>query len=91
MTKRRETSKTILGSVLIFCGALIVAVVVGWFMKLPDAPEIIATFATIGSVVVGFYLWKAKAENIVKIQRGAVLTDEQIKKLLDMADHLNGE
>lgn len=89
--KRRETSKTILGSVLIFCGCTIVAVIVGWFMKLENAPEIIATIATIGSAVVAFYLWKAKAENLVKIQRGAVLTDEQIKKLLDMADHLNGE
>ncbi len=89
--KKRETSKTILGSVLIFCGCIIIACIVGWFMKLENAPEIIATIATIGSAVVAFYLWKAKAENIQKIQRGAVLTDEQIKKLLDMADHLNSE
>ncbi|MPM18104.1 hypothetical protein SDC9_64510 [bioreactor metagenome] len=84
--KKRETSKTVLGSVLIFCGVIIVAVLVGWFMRLENAPEIIATIATIGSAVVAFYLWKAKSENIVKIQRGAVLTDEQIAKLLDMAD-----
>ena len=84
--KRRETSKTVLGSVLIFCGVLIVAVVIGWFMKLPDAPEIIATVATVGSAVVAFYLWKAKAENLLKIQRANTLTNEQIKKLLEMAD-----
>lgn len=83
--KRRETSKTVLGSVLIFCGVLIVVVVVGWFMKLPDAPEIIATIAAIGSAVVAFYLWKAKAENVMKIQRANTLTNEQIKELLKMA------
>ncbi|NCC05234.1 MAG: hypothetical protein EOM37_14645 [Proteobacteria bacterium] len=84
--KRRETSKTILGSVLIFCGVMMVAVIVGWFMKLENAPEIIATFATVGSAVVAFYLWKAKAENIIKIQRGNKLTEEQLDKLLEMAD-----
>ena len=84
--KRRETSKTILGSVLIFCGVMMVAVIVGWFMKLESAPEIIATFATIGSAVIAFYLWKAKAENVIKIQRANTLTNEQIKKLLDVAE-----
>jgi len=85
--KKRETSKTILGSVLIFCGVTIVAVLVGWFMRLENAPEIIATIATIGSAVVAFYLWKAKAENVMKIQRANTLTNEQIKKLLDMASN----
>lgn len=84
--KKRETSKTVLGSVLIFCGVLMIAVIVGWFMKLENAPEIIATIATVGSAVVAFYLWKAKAENLMKIQRANTLTNEQIKKLLDMAD-----
>ena len=84
--KKRETSKTVLGSVLIFCGVLMVAVIVGWFMKLENAPEIIATIATVGSAVVAFYLWKAKAENLMKIQRANTLTNEQINKLLDMAD-----
>ena len=89
--KKRETSKTILGSVLIFCGCTIVAVIVGWFMRLENAPEIIATIMTVASAVVGFYLWKAKAENLVKIQRGAVLTEDQVKKLIDMADNLKSE
>jgi arginine exporter protein ArgO len=84
--KKRETSKTVLGSVLIFCGVLIVVVVIGWFMKLPDAPEIIATISTVGSAVVAFYLWKAKSENVIKIQRANTLTNEQIKKLLEMAE-----
>ena len=84
--KRRETSKTILGGVLIFCGVLMVAVIVGWFMKLENAPEIIATIATVGSAVVAFYLWKAKAENVMKIQRANKLTNEQIDKLLEIAE-----
>lgn len=84
--KKRETSKTVLGSVLIFCGVLMVAVVIGWFMKIPDAPEIIATIAAVGSAIIAFYLWKAKAENVIKIQRANKLTNEQIDKLLEMAD-----
>jgi arginine exporter protein ArgO len=84
--KKRETSKTVLGSVLIFCGVLIVAVIVGWFMRIENAPEIIATIATVGSAVVAFYLWKAKSENVIKIQRANTLTNEQIAKLLEMAD-----
>lgn len=84
--KKRETSKTVLGSVLIFCGVLMIAVIVGWFMKLENAPEIIATLATIGSAVIAFYLWKAKAENVIKIQRANKLTNEQIDKLLEMAE-----
>ena len=84
--KKRETSKTVLGSVLIFCGVLMVAVIVGWFMKLENAPEIIATIATVGSAVIAFYLWKAKAENVIKIQRANKLTNEQIDKLLEMAE-----
>ena len=86
MAKRRETSKTVLGSVLIFCGVLVVSVIVGWFMKLENAPEIIATIATVAGAVIAFYLWKAKAENIIKIKRVKVLTDEQVDKLLSMAD-----
>ena len=35
--------------------------------------------------VVAFYLWKAKAENVMKIQRANTLTNEQIKELLKMA------
>lgn len=84
--KKRETSKIVLGSVLIFCGVLVVSVIVGWFMKLENAPEIIATIATVASAVIAFYLWKAKAENLMKIQRANTLTNEQIKKLLEMAD-----
>jgi threonine/homoserine/homoserine lactone efflux protein len=84
--KKRETSKTVLGSVLIFCGVLMIAVIVGWFMRLENAPEIIATIATVGSAVVAFYLWKAKSENVIKIQRANTLTNEQIAKLLEMAD-----
>ena len=84
--KKRETSKTVLGSVLIFCGVLMIAVIVGWFMKLENAPEIIATIATVGSAVIAFYLWKAKAENVIKIQRANKLTNEQIDKLLEMAE-----
>lgn len=84
--KKRETSKTVLGSVLIFCGVLMVAVIVGWFMRLENAPEIIATIATVGSAIIAFYLWKAKAENVIKIQRANTLTNEQIAKLLEMAD-----
>ena len=67
--KKRETSKTVLGSVLIFCGFTSVAVIVGWFMGLPDVLGILGLIFALGTLVVKFYMDKAKAENLQKIKR----------------------
>jgi hypothetical protein len=84
--KKRETSKTILGSVLIFCGSSFVAGLVGWFLKLEDAAVILGIIAGIGVLVVRYYMRKAQAENLLKIQKSTGKTDAQMEKLVDLAE-----
>jgi hypothetical protein len=84
--KRHETSKTVLGSVLIFCGTTFVAGMVGWFIKLEDAAIILGIIAGIGVLVVRYYMRKAQAENIIKIKRANKYTDDEIEKLIDLAE-----
>lgn len=68
--KRIETSKKALGGTLIFCAAFAVAVLVGWFMGLPDVLGILGLVFALATLVVKFYMDKAKAENLQKIKRG---------------------
>lgn len=67
--KRRETSKTVLGSVLIFCGAFSIAVLVGWFCGLPDVLGMLGIVSALGTMVVKFYMEKAARENVQKIKQ----------------------
>lgn len=67
--KRIETSKKALGGTLIFCCVTSVAVIVGWFMGLPDVLGILGLVFALGTLVVKFYMDKAKAENLQKIKR----------------------
>ena len=67
--KRVETSKKALGGTLIFCACASTAVIVGWFMGLPDALGILGLIFALGTLVVKFYMEKAKAENLQKIKR----------------------
>ena len=67
--KRVETSKKALGGTLIFCAAASTAVIVGWFMGLPDVLGILGLIFALGTLVVKFYMEKAKAENLQKIKR----------------------
>lgn len=61
------TSKQVLWAVLTFCGLLAVLVMYGWLVLGRDgAPEMLAAIASIAGVVIGFYVWKAKAENLNK-------------------------
>ena len=67
--KRVETSKKALGGTLIFCACASTAVIVGWFMGLPDVLGILGLIFALGTLVVKFYMEKAKAENLKKIER----------------------
>ena len=82
----RETSKVALASVLIFCGIAFTATLAGWFCKLTEAPVILGIIAGIAVLVVRYYMRKAQAENIIKIQRMNKYTDAQIKMLIDLAE-----
>jgi len=70
MKRRRiETSKKALGGTLIFCAGCTVAALVGWFMGLPDVLGILGLIFALGTLVVKYYMEKAKAENLAKIQK----------------------
>ena len=84
--KRKETSKITLASVLIFCGIAFASTLAGWFCKLTEAPVILGIIAGIAVLVIRYYMRKAQAENIIKIQRTNNYTDAQIAKLIDLAE-----
>lgn len=83
-----ETSKKVLGCVLIVGGLMSIAILIGWFVGLADAPGMLGVVVSIMSVTVGFYKWKARAENIAKEQsRGLKLKDAiSIAKAADSVD-----
>ncbi len=72
--KRRpqmEFSKRIVIGFLIFAVAILVAAFYLMYkvQDLSALNEIIIGLTTIGTAIFGFYFWKAKAENIVKIHK----------------------
>lgn len=87
--KRIETSKLVLGGVLGFCGVLACFVTVGWFMGLDGAPAMLGVIAGVSGISIGFYSWKAKTENVIKIakalDRDISDTDTQVSMLDIMA------
>ncbi len=64
---KRETSKVVLWATLWVCLILAAVITVGWFMGLPDAPTMLATVSGVATSVILFYIWKAKAENGIKL------------------------
>lgn len=87
MKKRRtETSKVALMGVLVFCGVSMLAIIAGWLAGREEAPVLLATVSGLAVMVVRYYMKKAQAENIIKIQRTNQYTDAQIAKLLDQCE-----
>lgn len=68
MSKEKPTtSKLILFGTLITCGIFMAIVILAWVIwDRSDAAGLAAAIATIASIVIGFYEWKAKAENLSK-------------------------
>ena len=66
---KREFSKVVLGSVMIlyFAGAIYGAVIVWQDSSLLG--ELLAYIGAPTAVAIGFYAWKAKAENVIKISQ----------------------
>jgi uncharacterized membrane protein YfcA len=89
--KHLETSKAVLLAVLIFCGLFAVGVLIGWFKSLDDALGILALVFAMATLIVKFYMAKAARENVLKIKRTNKLTDEQISKLLALAETAAGQ
>ena len=70
----KETSKKVLLFVLAFSLAGLVACLVGWFIGLPGAAPMAGIFSGLAGAEVGFYSWKAKNENVLKIVKSGGAT-----------------
>ena len=83
---KREFSKVILGAVMLlyFAGAIYGAVIVWQDSTLLG--ELLAYIGAPTAVAIGFYAWKAKAENVIKV--AAAVKD---KDVLNAAIHNESE
>ena len=79
--RKRETSKVLVASILIYCGVLGALVVVGWVINdLNDAAGVLAALFVPVGIALGFYFWKAKNENVIKF--GKHMTKEDLSDTL---------
>ena len=63
--KKLSTTKKVLFGTLVVCGILLVTIVVAWILlDRSDAAGLVVT--GLAGIVVGFYEWKARAENLAK-------------------------
>ena len=70
MRKRRETSKVVLAAVLVVCFAMTGIVLFGWLKyDRTDAAGLAGVILAPAATAIGFYAWKAKAENEIKLQK----------------------
>lgn len=66
--KKTTTTKIVLYSVLIFCGIFMSLVMYGWLVLAREgAAELAGVIAGIVTIIVTGYVWKAKAENMIKL------------------------
>ena len=70
MRRRRETSKVVLAVVLIVCFVFTGIVIYGWLKyDRTDAAGLAGVILAPAATALGFYSWKAKAENEIKLQK----------------------
>jgi len=70
MRKKRETSKTVLAIVLTVCFILAGIVIYGWLaLGRDDASGLVGVILAPAATCIGFYSWKAKAENQIKLKK----------------------
>ena len=80
---KAEFSKIVLGSVMLlyFAGAIF-----GGYIVMQDSsllPELLAYIGAPTAVAIGFYAWKAKAENVLKIARSKKMDTKTKKQVID--------
>jgi hypothetical protein len=70
MRRRRETSKVVLAAVLVACFVFTGIIIYGWLvLDRTDAAGLAGVILTPAATALGFYSWKAKAENEIKLQK----------------------
>lgn len=70
MRRKKETSKVVLAVVLIVCFVFTGIIIYGWLvLDRTDAAGLAGVILTPAATALGFYSWKAKAENEIKLQK----------------------
>lgn len=80
--KKITTTKLVLMLTLLFCGILEALIVISWILLDKEgAASLAGVVAAPASVVIGFYEWKAKNENISKYGSGSKLdsSDDEVQ------------
>lgn len=86
--KKLTTSKIILFATLVFCAILEIIIVGAWvFFDRSDAAGLAGVIAAPVAVIIGFYEWKAKCENISKYgnQSTILYTKEGLKDITELS------
>lgn len=77
-----STTKKVLYGTLIVCGIFLAIIIAAWVIwDRSDAAGLAGVIAAPAAVVIGFYEWKAKAENLAKFGRADEIKSD------DMEDH----
>ena len=78
---KKETSKIVIGSLIIltYLFVIFVCVMICIFKDLSPLTFLIPSFFGLSSVAVGFYSWKAKAENKIKLEIARIEAEEKLK------------
>lgn len=85
----KETMKQIVFWVLLFCAIAVVAIFIGWYIGLPNPVGMFAVVSGIAMLAVGYYAWKAKAENVEKIKQNGVLSKEEMAMVIQIKENCN--
>lgn len=74
------TTKKVLFGTLIFCAVMFVVIVIAWIVfDRTDATGLAGVVAAPAATAIGFYSWKAKSENLKKLEAlgGAKITESE--------------
>lgn len=70
MRRKKETSKVVLAAVLIVCFVFTGIIICGWLvLDRTDAAGLAGAILAPAATAIGFYAWKAKAENQIKLKK----------------------
>lgn len=70
MRRKKETSKVVLAVVLIVCFVFTGIIIYGWLvLDRTDAAGLAGVILAPAATAIGFYAWKAKAENQIKLKK----------------------
>lgn len=91
--KKTESSKKFVGILItLFVAVIVYSMALMWETK--DTSGLSYLIPSVGGLVataVGFYFWKAKAENLVKIRKSMIKMEMETEKIDDEIERLANE